>query len=345
MATPEAQGFHAGFAELERQKVLQRIAMGTRKDSPQIMSMRRANALSIPTWEKPAGGPRGAMPFGINHNDNVASLSGGLQNREYANFITKRFADQMATARATKSGLPAPAPVAQQLLTLSESDSLMIELNALFQSIEDAIETENVSNLTINELKNIPRILIRSVPSLDQEKIGIMIRYVMNLLEMLEPTNLSDLSANEQKVKNFLKNVLDFLEESMKYVNLSPQQRNIVGLEIATRFFSLTARSIKDIKKEIEEIPVEEPTEPPVEQTKEEKTAAQDVIKKEYEEAKKQTKNTSRKEIRNSGFNRIAKLIENAGVPKEQLDKILSKSKKSQALDLLIAKYYPYLLE
>jgi hypothetical protein len=235
--------------------------------------------------------------------------------------------------------MPAPPPAAQEMLTISESDSLMIELNSLFQSIEDAIETENVSILTINELKNIPRILIRSVPALDEDKIGTMIRYVINLLEMLKPTNITDLTANEENLKKFLENVLNFLEESIKNTNLSPQQRAIVGLDLAKRFFSLTTRKIKDIKKQIEEIPVSQTVEQEVsEQRKKD-------LKNRYNTAVALTKAGQPTERKREGRRLIAKLAEEAGVPKKELDAILALPRPSVKLRELMVRYYPFLLE
>lgn len=247
MATPEVMSFHNANALSERERVRLRIQQGTKASSPDVRSYRRQHlAIYAPHATLPDNSTGSKnRPFFATKDESHISLEdkvkmrGGVlttpEGQKYAQFILKRRAKDIIKQDLEAQGVE-PATVLPQdtdlVLTADESKSL--ELNNLLTAIDDAIEVGDVSTLTVQELKNIPRLLVAVLPTVSQSRLGELVDFVGDLIDKLEEIAEPDedvddeeegLTAepsknrkNAERVLEFFRNILAFLREFAKVI-------------------------------------------------------------------------------------------------------------------------------
>jgi hypothetical protein len=165
---------------------------------------------------------------------------GVMRNYKYAKMILDRRATDTENINLASQGLP-PAPSAG--IELSEVDSRNMELDNLLTNISDAIEQESFSSLTINELKNVPRLLIYLSTSMDENRLVELLRYIeamSNALDTLyDNANDTNIRKNAERIFLYLQDYKKYLTEFAEYVNSSPQDKNAAAMSIGKRVFKL----------------------------------------------------------------------------------------------------------
>jgi hypothetical protein len=202
MASPTALGFHAQKMIQEQERVHLRIAYGTKASSPEIRNVRRMNPLNYynPLPDNSSGSK--IRPFFSSKDEsgrpnameivamNQSKMSGGvLTDYRYARKVLDQRARDTTNMNLEAQGLP---PVPSPILQLDEVESRILELSTLLSGINDAIDAGDISQLTVNELKNIPRLLVAIAPALSQSQIVELDRYIIDIIQSLESAeNLS----------------------------------------------------------------------------------------------------------------------------------------------------------
>lgn len=263
MASPDVIDFHNRKMAQEREFVKLRIDWGTKASSPQIKNARRMNPLyySNPLPDNSTGSKN--RPFGLNKDesgrpsaDAIASgkiLEGGvLKDYKYAKAILARRGRDTTNINLASEGLP---PQPSPLLELSPVDSKILELDSQLQLIDDSIAVGNVNNITVEQLKNITRLIISLVPALTEEQIATMIQYVTEMIEDID--NLLG-SVQELTLKDYFQmKLIPFLKENVTVVNFDIRDRQLFATESAKRIFKFKPARAQKALKEAEEIPEE----------------------------------------------------------------------------------------
>jgi hypothetical protein len=229
----------------ERARVLDRIAYGTKASSPQIINARRLNPLfysnplpdnSSGSKNRPIGAAKDesgrpdanmlvAMAQGHAHFPHEGMPHGGmrggvLRNYKYAKMILERRGRDSEDINLASQGLP---PVPGPLLELSDVESRKLELDTLITSLGDAIEVGDVTQLTVGELKNIPRLMVALAPTFTESDIVSLIRQFEEMVESLE---VSATRSAQRIIDYFQDKVLVFLKATLQLVNLQPQDKD-----------------------------------------------------------------------------------------------------------------------
>ena len=267
MASAEALGFHQANMQQERERVMLRIMNGTKASSPQILNVRRSNQLfySNPLPDNSSGSKN--RPFGLMKDESgrpdameqVAmkqqQMKGGvLRNYQYAKQVLNRRARDTTNIDLAAQDLPT-VPAQPDVLTPYESKTL--ELETLLQGIVNNIDLGNFSQLTINELKNIPRLLISIVWQQSQGEIVNLIRIVE---DVIDATLAADIPRQNERARNaineYLINVRNFLDENLlpENVNRPIDERRIIAVVLAKKYFNykITKKEEKEIRQSIE---------------------------------------------------------------------------------------------
>lgn len=263
MALDVVSNWHDQLAQQERQRVMLRIANGTKASSPQILNARREMPLfySNPLPDNSSGSKN--RPIGLmkdesgrpNANEIVAMnqakhhfshggsngvMEGGvLRHFKYGQQILKQRARDAENINLASQGLP---PNPEPGVELNEIDSRNLELNNLLSGIEESIELSTISNLTLNELKNVPRLLIYLSPSLDAGRISELIDYIDGLIvdiDTLYSDSDSKYAQNAKRVKSFLEQLKLYLTQFVPYVNYSDEEKRMAAVQIAKEVFKL----------------------------------------------------------------------------------------------------------
>lgn len=191
MATPAVQQFHNDNMRQERERVLLRIANGTKASSPQIISFRQSH----PTYRGVPDNSLGSktMPFFASKDESQCPLEDKLRMRggvlhtkagkEYGYEILKRRARDDINQRAAAEGLPpTPAPLTE----LSEEESKSLELDQLLNALSDAIATGDIR--AINQSINVtllPRLMVALAPTFSGAKLGALESFISNMWDKL----------------------------------------------------------------------------------------------------------------------------------------------------------------
>lgn len=282
MASAIAQGFHLQKMTQEKERTLLRIEYGTKASNPQALNERRMNPLnySNPLPDN-SSGSKIRMFFGAkdesgrpNAMEKVAmrqrgELTGGvLTDYRYARKILDQRERDVRNQELEAQGLPAePAPILQ----LDEVESRIMELSTLLSGINDAIDDGDITQLTVNELKNIPRLLVAIAPSLTEKQIVDMIDYIGDIV--LSLNSAETISAPVRRVASriksfFVSRVVEFLKALLEIVNIAPADKLNAIREFAKTFFNVRPER-QPVQTDIDVIPeeqdaemLEEPEEP-----------------------------------------------------------------------------------
>lgn len=196
MATPAVIGFHNATAIEERAKVRFRIQQGTKASSPQVRSYRRQH---LDIYQPHATLPDNSTgsknrPFYASKGEKSFSLedkmSGGVlstkEGQKYGKFILNRRANDIRAKELVAQGIEPSSVMPTGDLVLTPDESKSLELNNLLQGVSDAIEASDFSGLTINDLKNIPRLMINTLPKMSQQNFAELYEFIREMTEELE---------------------------------------------------------------------------------------------------------------------------------------------------------------
>jgi len=217
MASAISQGYHAQLMGQERERVMLRIQQGTKASSPQTLNVKRMKPLyySNPLPDNSSGsknrlffenkdesGRPNAMEQVAMRQRGMHIEGGVLKNFKYAQKILGQRARDTTNLRLATEGLPEiPSPILQ----LSPEESMNMELNALITSLQNAIDEMTLDALTVNEVKNIPRLLVALAGTYTQEDVANLLDIVQGMQTQLETINTPP--ANR---------VMSFLSESLE---------------------------------------------------------------------------------------------------------------------------------
>jgi hypothetical protein len=279
MASPDVMDFHNRKMAQEREFVKLRIDWGTKASSPQIKNARRMNPLyySNPLPDNSTGSKN--RPFGLNKDesgkpsaDAIASgrvLEGGvLKDYKYAKAILARRGRDTTNINLASEGLP---PQPSPLLELSPVDSKILELDSILSLIDDSIDVGNIKNITLEQLKNVTRLIISLVPALTEDQIAEMIRYIEEMamkienlqtgvldegVPEVEPVGLKGLFKQAEVVRNYFQTkLLQFLRRNILAVNLDIQERQIVAEQSGKRIFKIGPTAQPEVIPETQPLP------------------------------------------------------------------------------------------
>lgn len=249
MASEVAHEFHRQKMAESRARVGLRIDQGTKGSSPDIRSLRRENPLNFsnPLPDNSSGSK--IRPFQVSKDESgrptpmeivlanqmKASLTGGvLKDFRYARKILGQRASDVSNLDLEAQGLP---PVASPIAILSESDSRTLELNSVLQAIASQINSGRVSDLTLNELRNLPRLLIAVLPSMTPPEAIELIRFIDD--DIINELRNADLDA-EVRLSDYFENVREFIREVIPLLGLDPVSASRGVLSVARDFFGRT---------------------------------------------------------------------------------------------------------
>jgi len=175
----------------------------------------------------------------FSHSAPVKMEGGVLRHFKYAQQILKQRARDTENVNLASQSLPG---VMEPGIELSEVDSRTLELNNLLSSIDESIELTTITNLTVNELKKVPRLIIYLSASFDDGKLTELIDFIDEIITDIERLyNDSDTSyaTNATRVKSFLETLRTYLVEFAPYVNRSAEDKKIVAVQLAKKIFNL----------------------------------------------------------------------------------------------------------
>lgn len=208
----------------------------------------------------------------------LGHLTGGVKNsnRPYLERLLKQRAIDLENIRLAQQNLP---PVEAPIESLSEEDSLKLELATLLSGIQ-AFGTRSEYQKTFSEnLYKIARIIIKLFPVLSNEECFEIIDNLDNLIEYIivkiEEANVEDDYIVYTSIEKVLKLIIKMLKDLMQNINLSEKDKKALAKsyfkELINPFKSINAivgfeqKTIKpsDLEKVI-------PTAPAIEQEDEE---------------------------------------------------------------------------
>lgn len=277
MATPETMSFHNANALSERERVRLRIQQGTKASSPDIRSYRRQHLQIYQPHATLADNSTGSKnrPFYATKDESHISLEdkvrmrGGVlstpEGQKYAQFILKRRARDTTKQELEAQGIE-PSTVFPEGadLTLTPDESKSLELNNLLQGISDAVNAGDFSGLTITELKNIPRLMITTLPKMSQSNFTELVRFIEELLEeleaIIEPKEDEDdddatgamsrgnkTVSGAERIFNFLEIIVIMLRQFAKVIGADEATKTATLKALVNEYFGLrksTAESI-----------------------------------------------------------------------------------------------------
>jgi len=259
MASAISQGFHTQLMAQERDRVMLRIQQGTKASSPQTLMMKRLKPLyySNPLPDNSSGSkirmffenkdesgrPNAmelvAMRQQMKGSAAPSTISGGvLKNFKYARKILNQRARDTTNIRLATEGLPEiPSPI----LALNPEESMNMELNSLITNLQNAIESQTLDQLTINEVKNIPRLLVSLSLTFTEEDVANLMNIVEGMQNDLENINTAPsqrlFTFLADSMEPFLKGLVDTQGGKQAIVFMEPQNREPAVRALARRFF------------------------------------------------------------------------------------------------------------
>jgi len=214
MATPAVIGFHNATGIEERNKVLLRIQQGTKASSPQIRSYRRQH---LDIYQPHATLPDNSTgsknrPFYASNGESSFSLEdmkmrGGVlstkEGQKYGKFLLNRRANDIRAKDLVAQGIEPSSVLPSGETVLTPDESKALELNNLLQGVSDATEASDFSSLTIADLKNIPRLMITTLPTMTDQNFAELFEFIREMTEELEAiiTPKSDRADDEVELR------------------------------------------------------------------------------------------------------------------------------------------------
>jgi hypothetical protein len=243
MASEIAREFHRISMANAKSKVAERLFQGTKASTPDIRNVRRANPsyYSNPLPDNSSGSK--IRPFQCSKDEsgrpdamervrmNQGHLRGGvLTNYKYARKILNQRARDTTDLQLESEGLP---PLPTPSISLTETESRQMELNAILQAIASQINMGRVSELTLNELKNLPRLLIAVLPSMGPDD-GV------ELLQFIDDDIINELRNSqtdvEERLLQYFENVREYVREVIPLLGLDPASAQ-KGVNILSKDF------------------------------------------------------------------------------------------------------------
>lgn len=266
MATPAVIGFHNATGIEERNKVRLRIQQGTKASSPQIRSYRRQH---LDIYQPHATLPDNSTgsknrPFYASKDESHYSLEdkvkmrGGVlstkEGQKYAKFILNRRGNDIRAKELVSQGIEPSSVMPTGDLVLTPDESKSLELNNLLQGVSDAIEASDFSGLTINDLKNIPRLMINTLPKMTQQNFAELNEFIREMTEELDAiiNPKSDRADDEvelqldtkstsgaRRIKEYLDRILLLLRNFAKVMGRDEASKVATLRALVSEFFSI----------------------------------------------------------------------------------------------------------
>ena len=197
MATPAVIGFHNATGIEERNKVLLRIQQGTKASSPQIRSYRRQHLdiyqphATLPdnstgSKNRPFYASKGEPSFSLEDMKMRGGVLSTKEGQKYGKFLLNRRANDIRAKELVAQGIEPSSVMPSGDLVLTPDESKSLELNNLLQGVSDAIEASDFSGLTVNDLKNIPRLMITTLPKMTDQNFGELVEFIREMVLELE---------------------------------------------------------------------------------------------------------------------------------------------------------------
>ena len=251
MASPAVIEFHNQIMAQERARVALRIAQGTKASSPNLLSARwrKHDFKGLP--DNSVGSKN--LPFFLNPNQSdkvleAKSLTGGvLRDYKYAKYILNRRARDTTALDMEKEGIEPPA---QPLLELSDEESKSLELNNMLQTLQDAIETGDIADVsaTIPELKNILRLFVSLIPTFTDQQLTEFMRFFQGMVEdlnaMLDDANPGRRQEPLVQTRNFIEKLWEFVKGFIPFANRSRADKDAKAKALLKEIFKLSPKGL-----------------------------------------------------------------------------------------------------
>ena len=272
MASPAAAAFHAEKMAAEKRRVAIRIENGTKASTPATIGYRRQHRSFNGIDTNPLGS--GATLFFVNPDDTHKPFAGELTGGVIKDFrLAKKLLDQRARTSTNidliKEGQePTPSP----LLELDAVESRSLELNNQLQQLQDAVDAGEITSSLVPELKNILRLFVALIPTFTGAQLADFQEFFGNMINTLEDKAAQEhqpvaaaagavgrvgLTASENQVYLFLRNLFEFIKEFAPSVDLPRNEKEIRARAIVKKVFGIRLpRDDPDVAAPIaEEVP------------------------------------------------------------------------------------------
>ncbi len=251
MSSDEIRAFWNDGARAERERVMLRISQGTKGASPDIRNVNRMNpgfyfnplpdnssGSKIRPFQcsKDESGRPTAMEIVMANQQRGSGYSGGVKNYQYARSVLDRRARDVANLDLEAQGLPA---MAEPIAEMSVVDSKNLELNNLLQNIQQQVETGSQSQITLNDLKGIPRLLIGLTPTYTPQEAVELIQYIDDdvLAVIRQENDDTRLASINRRLDNFFTAIRGFLGEMVGFLGLDEMTKRNASLTLGKKYF------------------------------------------------------------------------------------------------------------
>lgn len=249
MASDAIRAFWNDGVNSERERVLLRIQQGTKASSPHILNKQRLNPgfyfnplpdnssgskiRPFDLSKDESGRPNAMMKVAMRQRGEMPLTGGVLKDYRYARNILDRRVRDVKNLDLEAQGLPAqPEPIA----SLTEVDSRNLELNTLLQNLIDVIGTGAYTQLTINDLKGIPRLLISVIPTYTEDEITQLIQGIED--DILVPLRDTDINRPvATTIIKFFDKVMEYLRAMVQIANSDEATKRNASITIGKRIF------------------------------------------------------------------------------------------------------------
>jgi hypothetical protein len=279
MASDEIRAFWNDGVRQERERVALRIAEGTKATSPAVRSLRRLNPgfyfnplpdnssgskiRLFDTNKDESGRPNAMMKVFANQQH---KLKGGvLTDYRYARGILDRRARDATNIQLESEGLP-PNPEVMAELTAVESKQL--ELDILLQNIVAQIASGQASQLTLNDLRGLPRLLIQLVPTYSPADATQLLQFIGDdIIQPLRDEQDTDQRKVARRIDEFFEACKLFIEKMMPFLGLDENTKGRASKTLGRQIFG---KRLASTDEETEEAPLPPQDIPPIEDEEDE---------------------------------------------------------------------------
>lgn len=240
--------FHNKQMEEARQNIRLRLELGTKSGSPKQLDKKRLKPLyysnplpdnssgskirPFQTSKDESGRPTPMEMVLANQKRNKGMRGGVIKDFRVARRLLDRRAEDVRNMELEAEGLPRQesAPV-----ILTTDDSLALELNNVLSTLQKSISSGLFDRITLQELKNVPRLLLNVLPSYTPTDVNELIQFIDDdiITELINkpggPTDISDtLEKFFDKVRNFLRKIIPFMASDLQTKSTAIRR---IGLE------------------------------------------------------------------------------------------------------------------
>lgn len=249
----QRQSFHAGSRAIHQAQLNQRLQMGTKASTPQLLADRVTAYQIKQGYPKDSTGPRilpflsvfdqSYKPFRTSVQPNP--MSGGLKDFQYAQHILKQRYDDFKNQEAVQEGMPITVP---ETLNLTDLESSSLELDNLLTALDNSIEIGTVSQIDVSDLKNIFRLIVKLSTTFDETRFAQLIEYMGDLIPGLEKQENDGVQA-ASLVMAFVMNMVGFLKEMVVVANRQLPERKLAARALIDKYFKLFRLSQTERKR------------------------------------------------------------------------------------------------